>query len=394
MKPISLPSNSMKKLSLFSLSLFISIGSFAQAFLQTPIEGKQGKDWIIVNYVDWELTGFKDHNCGTKSYDGHQGTDFTLRSFRQMDSGVNVLAAAAGRVTFIRDGEYDRETDGDVTKLLGNYIAIKHDNLYYTYYGHLKNNSITVSEGDSVNIGDVIGQVGSSGNSTDAHLHFELWYDSTTVVDPFMGTCGNATNLWLTPESYDTSVGVFESGILSQNDLNINDLRERNTTLSRPFTLRPSSDSSLNFWSHLYGLKAGKELSLTWYTPENTTWFNYTFTLDQDYWYYYYWSFINHQDLTEGTWNVKLAYDGSEVSQETFEISKTASISSQKASPKCSAYKSMSLDQLTRSPNLEISLSDIQGRQINPCTTVLDGLHLISIRENGHTCILKRMGNK
>lgn len=380
----------MKKLSLISLLTVITISSLAQAFLQTPIEGKQGKDWIIVNYVDWEVTGFKDHNCGSKSYDGHQGTDFTLRSFKQMDSGVNVLAAAAGRVTFIKDGEFDRETEGDVTKLLGNYVAIRHNYLYYTYYGHLKKNSLTVKEGDSVNIGDIIGQVGSSGNSTDPHLHFEVWYDSTTVVDPFTGPCGNATTLWLAPEDYDTSVGVFESGIISQNDLNLNDLRDRKLTLDRPFNITSTSDSSLNFWSHLYGLRAGKELSLTWYTPNNAEWFNYTFTLDQDYWYYYYWSFITHQDLEVGNWVVTLAYDGTEIARENFTVNKTASVKSKSITNECKLHATVKLSELLKDESIQVQLYDALSREVNSDEPLAEGIYLIRITEDDNHCSIKR----
>jgi len=153
-----------------------SVAVNGQAFLNTPIQGIQGQDWVMVNYVDWSIDSVHDANCGTKSYDGHQGTDFVIKSFTQMDSGVNILAAADGEVIFIQDGLFDRETDGDVTKLLGNYIGIKHANNYFTYYGHLKKNSLLVSVGENVIAGQVIAKVGSSGNSTDPHLHFEVWY--------------------------------------------------------------------------------------------------------------------------------------------------------------------------------------------------------------------------
>ena len=379
----------MKKLLLILILFTTYKASLAQAFLQSPIEGEQRKDWMIVNYVDWEVTDFKDHNCGSKSYDGHQGTDFTLRSFKQMDSGVNVLAAAAGRVTFIHDGEFDRETEGIISKKLGNYVAINHGNAYYSYYGHLKKNSILVSEGDSVEAGDIIAQVGSSGNSTDPHLHFELWYDSTFVVDPYSGLCGNLSSLWLNTEEYDTSLGVFESGITLQNDLDINDLRERNVNLERPFTITPSSDSSLNFWAHLYGVRAGKELSLTWYTPSNAKWFSYTITLDRDYWYYYYWSFINHQDLAEGTWSVKLEYDGAEVLAETFKVTTTADIAIQKNDYACKQLSRTTTKLLIENAEFHnLKITDMYGQQVSKITT--PGIYIFRFETENGTCIDKR----
>lgn len=69
----------------------------------------------------------------------------------------------------------------------GNYVIIQHSDGNFTLYGHLYENSITVTAGDSVEQGQVIGKMGSSGNSTGAHLHFEVRegqnvYSST--VDP------------------------------------------------------------------------------------------------------------------------------------------------------------------------------------------------------------------
>ena len=102
---------------------------------------------------------------------------------------------------------------------LGNYIGITHDGEFQTYYGHLKKNSLLVSEGDTVSQGQVIAQVASSGNSTDPHLHFELWYDSTFYIDPFSGPCGNGfATIYGT--YCDTTFIVFDKGI---SDLHIID---------------------------------------------------------------------------------------------------------------------------------------------------------------------------
>ena len=69
----------------------------------------------------------------------------------------------------------------------GNYIIIQHSDGNYTLYGHLYENSITVKAGDSVVQGQVIAKMGSSGNSTGAHLHFEVRIGQnaySAVVDP------------------------------------------------------------------------------------------------------------------------------------------------------------------------------------------------------------------
>ena len=66
-------------------------------------------------------------------------------------------------------------------------VTIKHDNGYYTQYGHMQNvkgndrkgyeGSATkyIKVGDRVRAHQVIGEMGSSGSSTGVHLHFEIW---------------------------------------------------------------------------------------------------------------------------------------------------------------------------------------------------------------------------
>ncbi len=63
----------------------------------------------------------------------------------------------------------------------GNLIVIEHPNNMKTYYAHL--NDIYVNVGDMVKKDDIIGAVGSTGNSTGPHLHFELRVDNKPV-DP------------------------------------------------------------------------------------------------------------------------------------------------------------------------------------------------------------------
>ena len=57
--------------------------------------------------------------------------------------------------------------------LFGKLVKIDHQNGYITYYGH--NSSIAVSVGEVVQKGDVIAYMGSTGNSTGNHCHFEMY---------------------------------------------------------------------------------------------------------------------------------------------------------------------------------------------------------------------------
>ena len=56
----------------------------------------------------------------------------------------------------------------------GNCIKIKHNSTYQTIYAHMKNFARGIREGVRVKQGQIIGFVGSTGNSTGPHLHYEV----------------------------------------------------------------------------------------------------------------------------------------------------------------------------------------------------------------------------
>lgn len=61
----------------------------------------------------------------------------------------------------------------DIRTIVGNYIIMEFNHIY-ALFAHLRLNSICVTEGQEVKCGDLLGQVGHSGNSTAPHLHFQL----------------------------------------------------------------------------------------------------------------------------------------------------------------------------------------------------------------------------
>ena len=79
-------------------------------------------------------------------------------------NGMPVYAAADGIV----------HTTAALTTSYGNYVIIAHYNGLYTLYAHGQAGSICVSEGQEVKKGQQIMRVGSTGNSTAPHLHFEV----------------------------------------------------------------------------------------------------------------------------------------------------------------------------------------------------------------------------
>lgn len=138
-------------------------------------------------------------------YDEHDGTDFLLDGgFTTMDAGSSpVRAAADGTVIETVDGNYDRchadiET-GTVTcdgyPMVANLVRVEHDLGVVTTYAHLMSGSLTVSVGDEVACGDPLGLVGSSGYSSQPHLHFEVTVDAATI-DPFAGPSSQPETWW------------------------------------------------------------------------------------------------------------------------------------------------------------------------------------------------------
>jgi murein DD-endopeptidase MepM/ murein hydrolase activator NlpD len=61
-----------------------------------------------------------------------------------------------------------------LTAITGNYVMIDHGKNEYSLYAHLQPGSVRVHVGAQVKTGDVIGKLGSSGNSTEPHLHFHV----------------------------------------------------------------------------------------------------------------------------------------------------------------------------------------------------------------------------
>lgn len=315
--------------SVILLCLFVFVGlksAKAQAFLQSPLSGSYHKEYIIVNYVDWNIDStIKDHQCGTKTYNGHQGTDFVIRNFRLMDTGVQVLAAADGIVTYIKDGLFDREKHSDTSKKLGNYIALKHSNGYYTYYGHLKKGSIKVKVGDSLKAGAAMAQVGSSGNSSDPHLHFELWWDSLYVVDPFKGSCGNHSTLWLSSPVYDSNFHIWSSAYCNY-VTSLDTLKEE----PKPQLVFTPTDSIINYWSLLYGIRKGDSLRLDWYNPSGMLWYSFPYKAPTDFWYFYFWTYILFPSSgPEGMWYTQLYRNGVLVQKTYFNVQLKSGIKAQ-----------------------------------------------------------------
>ena len=124
-----------------------------KSLLKTPIDGAK----LSSNF------GMRKHPIS--GYNKlHKGVDFAA------PNGTPVFAAGNGVIEYIgRNGGY------------GKYIKIRHNNNYKTAYAHLSNYNKKLSKGVRVNQRDIIGYVGSTGNSTGPHLHYEILYKNKQV---------------------------------------------------------------------------------------------------------------------------------------------------------------------------------------------------------------------
>jgi hypothetical protein len=181
--------------------------AFAQNVqLRLPVACEIGRDCLVQHYVDLDpSSAARDYQCGSLTYDGHNGTDIRVRTAKAQ---VDVLAAAPGRVLRLRDGVPDvsvrvRGRDQVEGAECGNGVVIAHDGGWETQYCHMAKGSLVVRPGDQVTAGQPIGRVGMSGLAEFPHLHFTLRRDGK-VVDPFSpearpGACGSVTSLWDDP---------------------------------------------------------------------------------------------------------------------------------------------------------------------------------------------------
>lgn len=155
------------------------------------------------------ISSYKSHdfvqpcNDGGYKYDcspngsyrtGHKGTDFAV------GLGTSIFAGAAGIVTAVQGGcgstTSCTSTDTSCNGGQGNYVNVKHSNGAITRYMHMQ--TTVAANAASVTHTSVLGYVGSTGNSTGCHVHFQVDYNALPY-DPYYGTCScTSDTLWTT----------------------------------------------------------------------------------------------------------------------------------------------------------------------------------------------------
>ena len=95
-----------------------------------------------------------------------------------MHTGIDMAADYASEIYAFADG---RVVDAAYDNSYGYYVKIAHEDNFVTIYAHCS--ELCVSAGDKVRMGDTVSLVGSTGDSTGNHLHFEMRKDNIRV-DP------------------------------------------------------------------------------------------------------------------------------------------------------------------------------------------------------------------
>lgn len=136
-------------------------------FLRTPLR----KSTRINSFF-----GYRTHPISGK-WTGHKGLDYPA------PRGTPIRATAHGEITFI-----------GTQNGYGKVIFIKHDNDYSTVYAHQSRFKRGLKKGATIEKGQIIGYVGSTGIASGPHLHYELRVDNQPV-DPIREKRQLASNI-------------------------------------------------------------------------------------------------------------------------------------------------------------------------------------------------------
>ena len=146
--------------------------------LSMPVRG----DWLVVNGGNSSLINihypFKEQRNAVdmeKLVNGHERTGDAHKLESYPSWGETVYAPADGKVAVAQDslddnvvGEMDRDNP------VGNHICIDMGDGHYVMLAHLQKNSLEVSEGDTVHLGQPLAKCGNSGNTSHPHLHIQV----------------------------------------------------------------------------------------------------------------------------------------------------------------------------------------------------------------------------
>jgi len=152
--------------------------AFTKTEFQFPVKGKWFVFWggndVMSNYhYAHETQRYALDIVRTQEDSSYQGDAAVNENYYAF--GEPLYAAADGTVVEVKNDIPDN-TPGvmNAEEPAGNVVVIDHGNGEYSITAHIKEGSVAVKTGDKVKQGDLIGQLGNSGNSSEAHLHFQV----------------------------------------------------------------------------------------------------------------------------------------------------------------------------------------------------------------------------
>lgn len=297
--------------------------SLPQKFV-TPLAGAENEDWLVNGYVDVDPEFCFDCDVDYRgnaslTRDFHNGIDFAVPNFAAADRGVAVLAAADGMVMLAQDGNFDRHTSFQFPIPEGNRVFIDHGDGWVTQYYHLQRDSVTVEAGDQVVAGQVIGRVGSSGNSAGPHLHFEVQRNHSPV-EPFV----TPDDYFIDPPAYayDNDPVLHDLGITTAFPFfrDILELPSDNDAL-------PAATVSLWPWVVLSAIEPGDTWELKIYRPDGTEYVQPAFAIPIEFaadlegsWQWNRWWNLTLDNPEAGNWRAEVLVGGESVGSEQFVV--------------------------------------------------------------------------
>ncbi|HZV70277.1 MAG TPA: M23 family metallopeptidase [Saprospiraceae bacterium] len=273
----------------------------------------------ISNYVDHN-TGFpgliQDYACGQRSYDtndgyNHRGTDFFLWPFAwnlvEQDA-VKIVAAAPGVIIGKTDGNDYHSCAFSTADW--NAVYLMHDDGSTTWYGHMKKNSLTSKNiGETVTAGEYLGIVGSSGNSTGPHLHFELYGSGGELLDPYAGDCNlwNTDSWWVEQRPYiDPAINKIQTHFAppdmlpcpEEDDINASDEFQAGDLV---YLVGYFKDQRSTDQCRFSIVQPNEVIALNWIFFQPEPYYSAS---------YWYWTFLLPTDAVEGTWTFQCVFAG------------------------------------------------------------------------------------
>lgn len=276
--------------------------------------------YIISNFVDHNSGGgLLDYDCGTRTYNGHNGTDIVIWPFmwyKQSIGQVEIIAAQAGTIINKSDGNFDQNCSCTGT---WNAVYVQHSDGSVAWYGHMKNGSLTSKAiGQPVAQGEFLGLVGSSGCSTAPHLHFEVYSNptQTALIDPFGGACNalNGTTSWWTSQHPYLDPTLLKIMTHSCSNLSQPDGCPANTytmCAQNAFT----AGATATFSNHYRQQQSGHVTTLRIRKPDNSIWQTWSLNNNTTFTYgsWWYWNWTLPSTGPNGTWTFETVYQSQTV---------------------------------------------------------------------------------